>query len=62
MLHKKVDELEENCDILKRKASDLQEKLLAKEQKTSVTGKSKDSSKVIIHLVIWNFSVNTYNR
>lgn len=46
MLRKKVEELEENCDILKRKTSDLQEKLLSKEQKVPRTSKQKDFAKV----------------
>lgn len=46
VLRKKVEELEENCDILKRKASDLQDKLLTKEQKAFPVGK-RESSKVI---------------
>lgn len=45
MLRKKVEELEENCDILKRKASDLQDKLLAKDQKIYPPGK-RESTKV----------------
>ncbi|XP_065208048.1 early endosome antigen 1 [Planococcus citri] len=46
VLRKKVEELEENCDILKRKASDLQDKLLTKDQKINPLGK-RESNKLL---------------
>ncbi|KAK7592726.1 hypothetical protein V9T40_007478 [Parthenolecanium corni] len=47
VLRKKVEELEENCDIFKRKASDLQDKLLSKEFKALEESKSQTLRKVI---------------